>query len=191
MARGSSKGGPTLPPTSAERGCPSGAPRATLAPPAPPASPRAPMARTPPIVVPLLLAGAMAAALSARAPVELTGGRHPREIAANDALPTAAQRPAQPGETPVRGDTAVLSLLSDIDGFNPFTSSSREASEIQDLLFPRLMHEEADYFAGPPSFTPYLAERWEAGADGRSIRCRRKRPPRRKRPSTAALRLGL
>jgi peptide/nickel transport system substrate-binding protein len=128
------------------------------------------MARFPPIFVPVLLAGAMAAALSARATGELSGGRHPREVAADDALPDEAQRLALPGETPVRGDTAVLSLLSDIDGFNPFTSSSREASEIQDLLFPRLMKEEADYFAGPPSFTPNLAERWEAGADGRSIR---------------------
>ena len=70
--------------------------------------------------------------------------RHPNEIAASDELPTMTARPEEPGAVPENGDTAVLTLLSDIDGFNPFTSSSAEASEVQELIFPRLMIEEAD-----------------------------------------------
>ncbi len=92
---------------------------------------------------------------------------HPDEIRGEM---TTAFKPAPAGATPVRGDTAVIALLSDIDSLNPFTSTSREAQEVQDLIFPRLMLEEADYYKGPPTFTPRIAESWEFGADGLSIR---------------------
>ena len=68
-----------------------------------------------------------------------------------------------------RGGRAVLSLLQDIDSLNPFLSSSVSASEIQEMIFPRLMYEQPDYYKGPPSFTPQIAERWEIADDNLSI----------------------
>lgn len=99
-----------------------------------------------------------------------TAARHPNELASPDDLPTMAWRKDPPGTVPERGDTAVLTLLADIDGFNPFTSQSAEASEVQELIWPRLMIEQPDYFAGPPSFAPNIALSWKEGEDRRSIR---------------------
>ncbi|MBI4563988.1 MAG: hypothetical protein HY716_04755 [Planctomycetes bacterium] len=83
---------------------------------------------------------------------------------------TFAFKPAPPGAKPERGDTAVLALLGDIDSFNPFVSSSADAAEIHDLIFPRLMTEQPNYYLHPPSFEPQIAESWTFGDDGRSIR---------------------
>jgi peptide/nickel transport system substrate-binding protein len=38
------------------------------------------------------------------------------------------------------------------------------------MIWPRLMEEQADYYAGPPSFTPLIASSWKMGEDGLSIR---------------------
>ena len=82
---------------------------------------------------------------------------HPNEIRSPNATPTQVWSQPPAGAKPARGGTAILSLLQDIDSLNPFTSSSVSASEIQDLIFPRLYVEEADYYNGPPTFTPNIA----------------------------------
>lgn len=98
---------------------------------------------------------------------------HPREVRNRPETPTEAWRRDPPGATPVKGDTAVLTLLSDIDGFNPYISSSAEAHDVQELIFPRLMEEQPDYYAGPPTFVPHLVEALPTpGADGLSLRFR-------------------
>jgi peptide/nickel transport system substrate-binding protein len=95
---------------------------------------------------------------------------HAREVRAGDDMPTSAWRKAPPGAKPERGDTAILTLLQDIEGLNPYTSSTADSHYVQEMLWPRLMEEQADYYAGPPSFTPYVAESWSPAADGLSIR---------------------
>ena len=72
--------------------------------------------------------------------------------------------------TPKRGGTVNAGLLEDIDSFNPFLSSSASASEVQELIFPRLMSEQPDYFDGVPTFTPNIAESWVIADDNMSIR---------------------
>ena len=94
---------------------------------------------------------------------------HPHEIRGAS---TVAAKPKPPGKEPVPGGGAVLSLLGEIDSLNPFTSSSAAASEIHDLIFPRLFVEEADYPQGPPTFTPNIAESATPGADGYSLKIR-------------------
>lgn len=96
---------------------------------------------------------------------------HPNEVRNEPSTPTEAWRKDPPGTAPEKGDTAVLTLLSDIDGFNPYISSSADAHDVQELIFPRLMEEQPDYYAGPPSFRPNLAAAQPVpGADGRSLR---------------------
>lgn len=80
------------------------------------------------------------------------------EIRAADATPTEAWKKPPAGAKPARGGTAVISFLQDIDAINPYVSSSLSASEVQELVFLRLYTEEADYYNGPPTFTPSLAE---------------------------------
>lgn len=72
--------------------------------------------------------------------------------------------------TPKRGGTVTAGLLEDIDSFNPFLSSSASASEVQELIFPRLMSEQPNYYDGVPTFTPNIAEKWDIADDNMSIR---------------------
>lgn len=106
----------------------------------------------------------------ARAEEKAPRAPHAREVRSTPAMPTSAWRKDAPGATPERGDTALLTLISDVDSLNPYTSSSADASYIQDMIFPRLMEEQADYYDGPPSFTPQVALSWAPGADGLSWR---------------------
>ena len=83
---------------------------------------------------------------------------------------TYAYKPVPDGVTPVEGGELSFGILQDIDSFNPFLSSSVTASEVQDLIFPRLMREEPDYYDGVPTFTPNIAESWTIADDNLSIR---------------------
>ncbi len=83
---------------------------------------------------------------------------------------TYAFLPAPAGEAPKRGGELRAALLRDIDNFNPFLSSSASASEIQELIFPRLMSEQPNYFDGVPTFVPAIAESWSIAEDNLSIR---------------------
>src|SRR5262245_54130528 len=93
-------------------------------------------------------------------------------VNASDALPTVAWRPDPPGTKPERGDVVVLPLMADLATFNPYLTTSLDATLVQDLLFPRLLEQQADYTQGPPTFTPALAESWTMAADQRSARFR-------------------
>ncbi len=110
-----------------------------------------------PVLVALGLVLALAAVAIADRP------RHPDEIRGAS---TEAVKKAPEGSTPVSGGKAVLMLLGDIDSLNPFTSSSAAASQIHDLLYPRLFIEQPDYGQGPPSFVPNIALKAEPTADG-------------------------
>ncbi len=94
---------------------------------------------------------------------------HPREVRSSAEMPTRAWRQDPAGTKPERGDTAILTLITDVDSLNPYTSSSADASNLHDMIWPRLMEEQADYYAGPPSFTPFVAASWTYGEDGLSI----------------------
>lgn len=83
---------------------------------------------------------------------------------------TYAFKPAPDGAEPKEGGTFTFGILQDIDSFNPFLSSSVTASEVQDLIFPRLMSEEPDYYDGVPTFTPNIAASWTIADDNLSIR---------------------
>lgn len=83
---------------------------------------------------------------------------------------TYAYRPGPEGVTPRRGGVATIAYLQDIDSFNPFLSSSVAASDIMEMVFIRLMHEQPDYYDGVPTFTPRAAERWEIAPDNLTIR---------------------
>jgi peptide/nickel transport system substrate-binding protein len=95
---------------------------------------------------------------------------HPNELRAPVDYPTMAWRKDSEGTKPETGGTVVLTILQDIDSLNPFVSSSAEASYIHDMLFPHVTDEQPDYYARPPTFEPAICDRWERGADGRSIR---------------------
>lgn len=101
-------------------------------------------------------------------PARAEGPVHPDEVRGQS---TVAFHPGPEGATPVRGGTAILTLLGEVDSLNPFASSSADASEIHDLIFPRLYTEQADYTEGPPTFVPNLAEAPPVpGDDGLSLR---------------------
>ncbi|MDA1194821.1 MAG: ABC transporter substrate-binding protein [Planctomycetota bacterium] len=83
---------------------------------------------------------------------------------------TYAFKPAPAGAKPVEGGSVAFGILEDIDSFNPFLSSSVTASEVQDLIFPRLMSEQPNYYDGVPTFDPQIAESWVIAPDNLSIR---------------------
>ena len=96
---------------------------------------------------------------------------HANEVRSDPQTPTEAWRKDAAGTVPDHGDTAVLTLLSDIEGFNPYTSSSADTHDVLEMIFPRLLEEQPDYYAGPPHFTPNIAEAPPvAGADGLTLR---------------------
>ena len=94
------------------------------------------------------------------------GGIHPNEVRGES---TQAFRPGPDGVEPKRGGKAVLSLLQDIDSLNPFLSSSASASEIHDLIYPRLQFEHADYYDGLPTFEYQIIEDRKIADDNLSI----------------------
>jgi peptide/nickel transport system substrate-binding protein len=63
----------------------------------------------------------------------------------------------------------VLALLGEPDSFNPYLSTTADVDELLRFVFPQLMVEDADFASKPPTFTPYLAERWEESTDGKTI----------------------
>lgn len=65
---------------------------------------------------------------------------------------------------------AVLPLLGDIATFSPYLHSSADTAQVQDLLFPRLVEQQADHAEGPPTMTPALATSWTLATDGLSLR---------------------
>jgi len=75
-------------------------------------------------------------------------------------MSTAAYRDFDPADV-ARGGRAILPLLSDVDSFNPYLSTSVDADEVHGLLWPLPLQERADYHKGPPSFAPRLVDRWE------------------------------
>ena len=58
------------------------------------------------------------------------------------------------------GDTLVLGVIGDADSLNPLTSSSRGASDIEQLLFLNLTSTNPDF-----SHSPSLAKSWEFSED--------------------------
>ena len=83
---------------------------------------------------------------------------------------TYAYLPGPVGVTPKRGGELRAGVLSEIDNFNPFLSSSSTASTVHDLIYPRLMVEQPNYYDGVPTFTPRIAESWTVADDNLSIR---------------------
>ncbi len=66
-------------------------------------------------------------------------------------------------------DTAVVGKLADIENWNPYLADSSFAEDLLTLLYPTLMVEQPDYREHPPSFAPWLAERWERSEDGLAV----------------------
>jgi peptide/nickel transport system substrate-binding protein len=103
------------------------------------------------------------------------------------ASPAAVAGPKAPHKDELRSDTSsvrdaavpeaelqaggqvVLAVLGEPDSFNPYLSTTADVDAMLRLVFPTLMHEAPEYAKEPPTFSPYLAERWETSADGRSI----------------------
>src|SRR5262245_60961949 len=106
------------------------------------------------LLLPLL--GALSACGS-RDQKAITKG-HPNEVRAPDDYPPMAWRKDPEGTKPERGDTAVLTILQDIDSLNPYVSSSADASYIHDMIFPHVTDEQPNYYAGPPTFEPGICE---------------------------------
>jgi peptide/nickel transport system substrate-binding protein len=100
------------------------------------------------------------------------GGAGALEVNATAAMPTMAFREDPPGTKPEHGDVVVLPLMADISTFNPYLTTSLDATLVQDLMFPRLLEQQPDYTQGPPSFLPGLAESWTMAADALSVRFR-------------------
>ncbi|MEE8106939.1 MAG: ABC transporter substrate-binding protein [Planctomycetota bacterium] len=71
-------------------------------------------------------------------------------------LSTATNKDFDPA-TKKRGGRVVLPLVSDVDNFNPYLSTSADAGRVHDMIYLRLLEEHADYHQGPPTFTPLLA----------------------------------
>jgi peptide/nickel transport system substrate-binding protein len=70
------------------------------------------------------------------------------------------------GEGPGLGDgRVVVGLLSEPKSLNPLFASSTQSQDIVNLMFLKLMVEEADFL----SFKPSLAERWSFSRDSLSV----------------------
>ncbi len=85
-------------------------------------------------------------------------------LLAGCARPEEPSRLAGPPEAP-RG-TIVISNLTDITGVNPLIAERTELQyDIAQLVFGKLLEEQADFDQGPPTFAPALAESWEFSED--------------------------
>lgn len=111
----------------------------------------------------LFVLAALAALGVAEAP------KHPNEIRGE--MSTAENMDFGPEEV-ARGGRVVLPLLSDIDSFNPYLSTSVDADQVHGLLYPLPLRENADYHQGPPTFSPGLVDRWEVKGTTISMRIR-------------------
>lgn len=67
------------------------------------------------------------------------------------------------------GATAVAAISSDLSGVNPLLSNNSVTRAVLDAVFVRLLAEQPDFSAGPPSFEPRLAESWSWSEDGRTL----------------------
>ncbi|MDH3745409.1 MAG: ABC transporter substrate-binding protein [Acidobacteriota bacterium] len=76
------------------------------------------------------------------------------------------------GGEPQQGGTAIIGASIDPGGLNPLLSETKFAREVHDLLFLRLLDEQADYSDHPPTFEPELAESHTWAEDGRSVEMR-------------------
>ncbi len=97
------------------------------------------------------------------------------------AVCAAGCRPGGDGETeappagaagrPVRGGTLVVGSSADIAGVNEAVVQSTNITDevLYNLLFKTLAQEQGDFAAGPPSFEPQLAERWEFSPDRKTL----------------------
>ncbi len=63
------------------------------------------------------------------------------------------------------GGSIVIGLLSEPASLNPIVATSSRERHVIDLLFLKLMKEEADFV----SFTPSLADSWSFSEDGRAV----------------------
>jgi len=80
------------------------------------------------------------------------------------------KEPAAQQTTPVRGGTAVMGSLSDVDTWNEYTSAGRDfANGIHRRLFLRLAQAQGDGSDQPPSYAPLLASSWQFSEDGLSL----------------------
>ncbi|MCZ6787807.1 MAG: ABC transporter substrate-binding protein [Planctomycetota bacterium] len=82
---------------------------------------------------------------------------HPDEVRGE--LTTAKHADFKP-EDIVKGGTAVLPLLSDVDSFNPYLSTSADADNVLKYLYPLPLIEHADYYKGMPTFEADLVDKW-------------------------------
>ncbi|MFQ5843378.1 MAG: ABC transporter substrate-binding protein [Planctomycetota bacterium] len=62
----------------------------------------------------------------------------------------------------------VLPLLADVDTFNPYLSMSASTNNLNHLIYPRALRENADFHQRPSTFQAGLVDRWEV--DGKEIR---------------------
>ena len=68
-------------------------------------------------------------------------------------------------ERPRTGGTVVIGLLGDPETLNPLVSTSVESKEIINLIYPRLLEEQADFI----SFEPQLARAWDFSSDSLAL----------------------
>ncbi len=76
-----------------------------------------------------------------------------------------APAPEAPAE-PVRGGTAVLGSISDVDGWNEYLSRQSFANNLHRRIWLRLAQELGDGRDHPPSWDPLLAESWSFSDGG-------------------------
>ncbi len=72
-------------------------------------------------------------------------------------------------ESPRRGGTVVVGVLSDVQNWNPYLDDTSFGDDILSLLYPSLAVEQVDYLEHPPSFTPGLASSWDWSDDHLSL----------------------
>jgi peptide/nickel transport system substrate-binding protein len=94
------------------------------------------------------------------------GAHHPNELRS---ATTWVQDVAPPPAGLEPSGSLVLALLGEPDSFNPYLSTTGDVDELLRFVFPQLMVEDPDFASKPPTFTPYLAERWETSDDGKTI----------------------
>jgi peptide/nickel transport system substrate-binding protein len=72
-------------------------------------------------------------------------------------------------ETPLRGGTAVLGSIADVDSWNEYLSRQTFAVNLLRRIYLRLAQEQGDVQEHPASYTPLLAESWERTDDGLTL----------------------
>jgi len=77
--------------------------------------------------------------------------------------PPPATEPS--GGPPSNGGTAVVGILSDVQGWNPYLVEDLDSEHVLSLIYPSLAIEQTDYHHHPPSFEPSLARSWSWSDD--------------------------